>query len=533
MTNIYLEITGVKNEATTAFEQMQLYANLIYFKQYDAELMMTKLESGIAELDTALENMGNLSGFTNEDVLGSYDALKTSMSGFSNYCADILEKGKTGDFDSVGEMVANLRNYIEPAQASLDAYDTLVTEKQAEIQQKNITLIGGTCNFSIIFAVVFLLVMVFTITVVIITIAGPAKKSGALLGQIVEKIENDEGDLTERILVKTKDEIGQMAGGINSFLDQLQSVMQKLKQGSDQMSKSVEIVRSELNESNENAGNVSAAMEQMSASMEEISVTLGQLAHGSDAVLSEINDMTKEVNDGVQLVLDIKQRAQGMHQNTVQSKDSAGQIILDIRETLDSAVEESHSVEQINELTSEILSITSKTNLLALNASIEAARAGEAGKGFAVVADEIRVLADNSRDTANNIQVISNQVTKAVERLAESAGGMLKFIDEKILKEYDGFVEVVEQYEKDADSVNDILSQFADNTNGINSTIQTMNTGINTIATAVDESAKAVVSVAENAVSLVDSMKQIREETETNHEISAKLSSEVNCFKKV
>lgn len=243
--------------------------------------------------------------------------------------------------------------------------------------------------------------------------------------------------------------------------------------------------------------------------------------------------MTKEVNDGVQLVLDIKQRAQGMHQNTVQSKDSAGQIILDIRETLDSAVEESHSVEQINELTSEILSITSKTNLLALNASIEAARAREAGKGFAVVADEIRVLADNSRDTANNIQVISNQVTKAVERLAESAGGMLKFIDEKILKEYDGFVEVVEQYEKDADSVNDILSQFADNTNGINSTIQTMNTGINAIATAVDESAKAVVSVAENAVSLVDSMKQIREETETNHEISAKLSSEVNRFKKV
>lgn len=101
------------------------------------------------------------------------------------------------------------------------------------------------------------------------------------------------------------------------------------------------------------------------------------------------------------------------------------------------------------------------------------------------------------------------------------------------MKDYDGFVEVVEQYEKDADNVNDILSQFADNTNGINSTIQTMNTGINAIATAVDESTKAVVSVAENAVSLVDSMKQIQEETETNHEISAKLSSEVNRFKKV
>lgn len=120
-----------------------------------------------------------------------------------------------------------------------------------------------------------------------------------------------------------------------------------------------------------------------------------------------------------------------------------------------------------------------------------------------------------------------------MEKLAESAGEMLKFIDEKILKDYDGFVAVVEQYEKDADNVNDILSQFANNTNGINSTMQTMNTGINDIALAVDESTKAVVSVAENAVSLVESMKQIQEETEVNRDISAKLNSEVNRFKKV
>lgn len=533
MSNIYLEIAGEKNEATTAFEQMQLYANLIYFKQYDFELMKTKLESGISNLDSSLENMGNLSGYTDDDVMGAYDTLKSSMNAFSNYCTELLNKAEEGDFDTVGDMVTDLRIYIEPAQAAIDAYDALVSGKQAEIQNTSISMIGKTCNLSIAFIVLFLIVMALTITVVILTVARPAKKSGALLAQIVQKIENDEGDLTERILVKTKDEIGQMAGGINNFLDQLQGVMQKLKQDSDQLKQSVEIVSSEIGESNENASSVSAAMEQMSASMEEISATLGQLAHGSDAVLSEINAMMGEVNEGVQLVLDIKGRAQDMHQSTVGSKESAGQIIYDIRKTLVGAVEESHSVEQINELTSEILNITSKTNLLALNASIEAARAGEAGKGFAVVAEEIRVLADNSRDTANNIQAISNQVTKAVERLAENAEGMLRFIDEKILKDYDGFVEVVEQYEKDADSVNDILSQFADNTNDISNTMQTMNTGINDIAIAVDESAKAVISVAENAVSLVDSMKQIQQETENNHDISVKLSNEVNRFKKV
>lgn len=533
MTNIYLEMSGVKSEASTAFQQMQLYANLIYFKQYELEVMQEKLEAGIADLDTALDNLKNLSEYADDDVSAAYEDLRLSMTDFSDYCTQILTKAGEGEFDSVETMITDLKTYILPAQAAMDAYDALVSEKQTDIQNKSISTISRTCNFSVIFAVLFLLVMIVTITVVIITIAGPAKKSGALLQQIIQKIENNEGDLTERILVKTKDEIGQMAEGINGFLDQLQGVMQKLKQESAQMKTSVETVRGEIDESNENAGSVSAAMEEMSASMEEMSATLGQLAKGNDDVLSEIKAMTSEVNDGVQMVLDIKKRAQGMHESTIESKESAGKIICDIRQTLETAVAESRSVEHINELTSEILSITSKTNLLALNASIEAARAGEAGRGFAVVADEIRVLADNSRSTANNIQDISSQVTKAVEQLAQNAEGMLRFIDEKVITDYDNFVEVVEQYEKDADSVNDILSQFDNNTNGINNTMQTMNTGINDIAIAVEESAKAVVSVAENAVSLVDAITQIQRETENNQEISNKLSSEVDRFKKV
>lgn len=274
-------------------------------------------------------------------------------------------------------------------------------------------------------------------------------------------------------------------------------------------------------------------MEEMSASMEEISATLEQLATGSDNVLDEVKVMTNKVTDGVNLVVDIKDRAQNMRQSTVESKESAGQIIVNIRKELETAVEESRSVEKINELTGEILNITSQTNLLALNASIEAARAGEAGKGFAVVADEIRILADNSRNAANNIQSISIQVTGAVERLTKNAEGVLRFIDEKVMKDYDGFVDVVEQYKKDADNVNDILTDFARNTGDINDTIQSMNVGINDIAVAVDESAKGVVSVAENAVSLVESITKIQQETDNNREISAKLSSEVNRFKNV
>lgn len=532
--NIYIEMSAVKREASTAFQQMQLYANLTYFKQYEIEVMKKKLTAGIESMNGAMGNLDNLCPYTKDsDVIAAYAAWKGTMENFTDYCSEILAEAEKTNFDTIGTMVTNLKTYIDPAQAAEEAFDTLVNEKQMGIQEKTTTMIERMCMFSMALAVLFVLVLAGIIVIVVVTISRPAKKSGTLLRQIVSKIENQEGDLTERIPVRTKDEIGQMTDGINGFMEQLQGIMRKLKSESEQMMISAETVCGKIDESNESAGSVSAAMEEMSASMEEISATLGQMATGSDNVLNEIKTMTSQVNDGVQLVIDIKERAQNMHRNTVDSKESAGQIVSDIRQTLTSAVSESRSVEQINELTAEILNIASQTNLLALNASIEAARAGEAGKGFAVVAEEIRVLADNSRETANNIQSISNQVTGAVERLANNAESMLQFIDEKVMKDYDGFVGVVEQYEKDADSVNEILDEFYRDTNDINSTMQSMNVGINDIAIAVDESAKGVTSVAENAASLVQSMTQIQRETENNQEISAKLSNEVNRFKNV
>lgn len=299
------------------------------------------------------------------------------------------------------------------------------------------------------------------------------------------------------------------------------------------MEQSAKAITNQIIDSNESASSVSAAAEQMAASMEEISATLGQLSNGSTNVLKEIKSMDDSVQDGVGLVQDIKERANEMHTTTLKSKEKTGRTIVEIRETLQAALEESRSVQKINEMTQEILSITSQTNLLSLNASIEAARAGEAGKGFAVVADEIRGLADSSAQAANNIQVISALVTDAVEKLAKNAEEMLQFVDEEVMKDYDNFVDIVEQYKKDADSVDEILSGVAANTSDISSTMDAMNTGIGDISTAVEENAKGITNVADSAVSLVEAMSEIQTETEHNQQISQKLNNEVNRFKKV
>ena len=170
---------------------------------------------------------------------------------------------------------------------------------------------------------------------------------------------------------------------------------------------------------------------------------------------------------------------------------------------------------------------------MSLNASIEAARAGEAGKGFAVVAEEIRALADNSRETASDIQKISELVTAAVNKLAAEASKMLEFVNREVVQDYDNFVNIIVQYEQDADEMNGILTDFAGQVAAIAQTMETMNQGIGNINITVDESAKAISEVAEDSSQLVGAISHIQEQTENNRVISKELENEVKRFEKV
>ena len=526
LVNIYMKLEDENGDFHASFEQVQLLENLVYYKQNtsESEIVIQNLENSITSMKSYLSSMKKrVEAVNDKELTGKYNELESAVTKFSSNSNEILEAAKEADYDSIKQKLDSEQNgNINVVQDAQKNYEDILTEKADYCAEKSSLRITGTNVFDVILTVMFLVIFVIIVFVVNLNIVKPAKISGIQLRSIVDKIGNNEGDLTERIPVKTKDEIGQMSEGINSFIEQLQNVMRKLKSESEELMISAGTVRDEISKSNENAENVSAAMEEMSASIEEISATLSQIAHGSESISGQIEDVNGRVQNGADLVKTIKSHAGSMHQNTVDSKETAIKIISEIRTAVDEALIESRNVEKINGLTGEILDITSQTNLLSLNASIEAARAGEAGRGFAVVADEIRVLADNSAQTASNIQNISNVVISAVEKLAKNSENMLKFIDEKVMKDYDDFVGVAGQYEKDADDINEILSNVAANTNEISSTMQAMNTGIGDISVAVDENAKGVTSVAENAVSLVEAFTNIQKETESNQEISSK-----------
>lgn len=192
-------------------------------------------------------------------------------------------------------------------------------------------------------------------------------------------------------------------------------------------------VAESVNSSSDSANDISAIMEELSATMEEVSATTGGVSSNTASAEEKVKDMAEQTKIISQYAQEMKGRAVTLEQTANDNKNSTSQVINDITGELNTALENSRSVEKVAQLTEDILSISSQTNLLALNASIEAARAGEAGKGFAVVADEIRQLADSSRETANNIQTINEQVIEAVNGLVKASERIISYINENIL----------------------------------------------------------------------------------------------------
>ena len=439
------------------------------------------------------------------------------------------------------KLINQFNNDISTAFASYEQAVELGDEQAIEQAKADVeyflyhsnTRIDGTYKFD--YALIFVNAIIIIVLCMIVrrTIVRPAQHAKKDLDEIIEGIESGKGDLTLRVFDKTEDEIGQLASGINKFIEVLKELMVKIQNASDNMNESVNLVREEAESSNVNATNVSATSEQLAASMEEVSASLYELTRNCSLMLEKIAEINESAVSSAERMNVVKLNAQSRYTEAVYAKEKTVSTFDGIQKSVVEAVEASRSVNQIKDLTDNILSIASQTNLLALNASIEAARAGEAGKGFAVVADEIRQLADDSRETANRIQEISGMVIEAVSDLAGNAKEMIRFVDEEVVNEYDNFVKIIENYEADSEEASSTFSGFATMSGESVKTMTDMNEGINNISVTIEESAQGVSNVAEEISQLVSAISTITVQAGENKNISDGLSGEVSKFEKM
>lgn len=414
-----------------------------------------------------------------------------------------------------------------------DTIDEMVKLRQDSVQssiQEQSDTFDQSITLNMALIVLSVIISILAILSCYVTIVAPTKKTIKDLKRIIQKMENNQCDLSDRIPVRSKDEISQLVVGINSFLETLQGVICDISRGSVNLQSAITSVTSSINSVNGSSKDVSEVMEQLAASMEEVSATIFSVNQHVVEVGESISDFAKSSESILDYSQEMKERADELEKKAVESQDVTGNMVGEIIGSLKLAIEHSKSVEQVESLTNDILSISSQTNLLALNASIEAARAGEAGKGFAVVADEIRQLADSSRETANNIQKINQNVITAVNELSENSNKIVGYIDEHILPDYNAFVDSGRQYNQDSMYVNQEMRMFSEKAVHIQDITERLIKSIEEIAGVVEGSASGVDSAAKDTGALSSEIQKIQNDMDISQDVALQMKNQCERF---
>lgn len=274
----------------------------------------------------------------------------------------------------------------------------------------------------------------------------------------------------------------------------------------------------------------SSETDNLYAGMEETNATLQEITASSKLISDEMFNIKTNAEKGYDSTQDISKRTNLIKSNITDSKDKAIEIYEDVKKNLEEAIEKSKAVDEINTLTESILSIASQTNLLALNAAIEAARAGEAGKGFAVVAEEIRTLAEESSVTANNIKDIAQNVNTSIESLTMSSKQILEFIDNKIILDYDSFINSSEEYRNDTFRINEFMKDFLNISNKVSDAVETIVGSIMEISTTVNTGTIGLSNISDKNFQIVEKIDSLKKFIKDNKSTTGKLNGVINKF---
>jgi methyl-accepting chemotaxis protein len=493
----------------------------------DGESYMTETYSEIQSLMSTYEEM--LEPGSEEESY--YNAYKTEYDNFTTVYTEMVTLSRNGE-DAAAIAMANgeIKEVIDATDATLNDLQTYAYNAMENAKAYNSTVYSSVLRMCIILLIVGIIIAILSVFTCHVEVISPIARINKKLKQIVNEINNGQGDLTKRVKVTGKDELGQLSDSANVFIATLQGIMGKITENAISLDSIVHQVTKSVSDVNGSSCDISAAMEELSASMEEVSATAANVNENTNSVGDSVNEIADASDELVTYANEMERRASELENTAIANKNNTSEVIENIIANLKKAMEDSKSVDRVNELTNDILSISSQTNLLALNASIEAARAGEAGKGFAVVADEIRQLADSSRQTASNIQNINNMVTDAVKELVKCSDDIVNYINDNILPDYDAFVESGKQYREDAVHVNGIVTDFGTRSSELKKVVSEITDAISGITLSIDESTNAITTSAVNTNELVEGISQISGQMETNNEIAIQLKGEADRF---
>lgn len=505
------------SEVTVGSEGTQVYQNL------QGDLRKKQKACGIAFLYTLYTDGKKVyygvdsdedAAKVGDEFADSYAELEPVFGG-KEYIQDYIDHTEDGDLitvykpieDNAGKVVAILGCDYDASSIAAELQEAVVRTLQ----------IGGIC----------LLLAILILTIIVSRITKGLMQVNAKIYDLV----HNEGDLTQKLDVRSGDELELIAGNVNELLAYIRKIMIGISSGSMRLMSTSRKMVDHVSSADESITDVSATMQEMSAAMEETTSSLNQITEAIDEIYLSVERIAGNADAGKVSSQEMESRASEANDAAAEGEKKANIETEKMAASLNEKIAKSKSVEQIEVLTSNIIEITEQTNLLALNASIEAARAGEAGRGFAVVADEIGKLAGNSADAAAKIRQVSAEVIQAVDELAEGSQQMIEFVRNSTEEGFGGLVATSENYATDANAMRAMMEQFAQTAEELRSTMDGIRESISAVNIAVEESAKGIAGVSESSVQLTGNVNDIQSEASDNNGIAEDLATEVGKFK--
>lgn len=500
----------------------------------DLDSMIQLVEKIRSQEDALEKDLESYKIYVTPDTKKEYNDIQKNYEELKYECANVMAFSAAGKSEDAYELAnGKISKCADAIESDIESIKKIVNQDANAQRQKLTSAYHSSIGTSIVTILISIAALFSAMVAVLRWVIYPLANTNREMNEIISGIDNRQGDLTRRVTITNNKEVASVGGGINAFMAKLQEIFRMISSNSRDLEGVVNEVRESVQTSNGSVSDLSALTEELSATMQDISDNASRINENTESVAGEVKSIAEKTIEINQYTKEMKEHAEAMEHAARENMDTTGAKVNDIVSVLSQAIEDSNSVNQVDNLTNDILNIASQTNLLALNASIEAARAGDAGKGFAVVASEISQLAAASQEAANNIQSINAIVITAVHNLADNANGLVEYMNEKILPEFQKFVESGGAYHDKATFIEGVMADFEAKTDSLQNSMDEIANSVNTISHAIEEGVSGVVSAADSTQVLVSDMDKISKKMDENFAIAEGLKKETSVFTKL